>query len=279
MKIFFNEIQNIPYLNNVYSCESFKINEETYLAIAIVGGVDSVIYKWNGTNFEEFQFISIKEVYDWESFQIGGENGSDVNVLYYSKIYKWNGINFEEFQSIITSRAREWDSFEIDGEQYLVVANSHYNADPVVYKWNGETLEEFQYISSLEHQGELIYNYGCESFKINGETYLAIANFRDWNTMEINSYIFKWDGSAFMEIQAIPTNGAFGFRSFIINNETYVMALNYGGTDSVIYKAILSNSSPLANAGMDQFVVRGDLVILDGGGSSDPDENYPLSYS
>src|SRR3989339_673087 len=131
----------------------------------------------------------------------------------------------------------------------------------------------------LEHQGELIYNYGCESFKINGETYLAIANFRDWNTMEINSYIFKWDGSAFMEIQAIPTNGAFGFRSFIINNETYVMALNYGGTDSVIYKAILSNSSPLANAGMDQFVVRGDLVILDGGGSSDPDENYPLSYS
>src|SRR3989339_145515 len=238
--LFFNEIQNIPYLNNVYSCESFKINEETYLAIAIVGGVDSVIYKWNGTNFEEFQFISIKEVYDWESFQIdgetyivGAENGSDVNVLYYSKIYKWNGINFEEFQ----------------------------------------------YISSLEHQGELIYNYGCESFKINGETYLAIANFRDWNTMEINSYIFKWDGSAFMEIQAIPTNGAFGFRSFIINNETYVMALNYGGTDSVIYKAILSNSSPLANAGMDQFVVRGDLVILDGGGSSDPDENYPLSYS
>src|SRR3989339_471284 len=188
--LFFNEIQNIPYLNNVYSCESFKINEETYLAIAIVGGVDSVIYKWNGA-----------------------------------------------------------------------------------------TLEEFQYISSLEHQGELIYNYGCESFKINGETYLAIANFRDWNTMEINSYIFKWDGSAFMEIQAIPTNGAFGFRSFIINNETYVMALNYGGTDSVIYKAILSNSSPLANAGMDQFVVRGDLVILDGGGSSDPDEYYPLSYS
>src|SRR3989339_163565 len=94
MKIFFNEIQNIPYLNNVYSCESFKINEETYLAIAIVGGVDSVIYKWNGTNFEEFQFISIKEVYDWESFQIdgetyivGAENGSDVNVLYYSKIF------------------------------------------------------------------------------------------------------------------------------------------------------------------------------------------------
>src|SRR3989339_252801 len=166
----------------------------------------------------------------------------------------------------------------------------------------------------LEHQGELIYNYGCESFKINGETYLAIANFRDWNTMEINSYIFKWDGSAFMEIQAIPTNGAFGFRSFIINNETYVMALNYGGTDSVLYgentvsptfiadlpgdyvvrltvtdslglvsdydEVLVStfNTPPIADAGEDQSVIQiGALIQLDGSQSYD-EEGDNINY-
>ena len=39
------------------------------------------------------------------------------------------------------------------------------------------------------------------------------------------------------------------------------------------------NQAPIASAGLDQSVHLGDLVSLDGSGSSDPDENYPLTYS
>ena len=41
------------------------------------------------------------------------------------------------------------------------------------------------------------------SFEINGETYLAVANAIDGSfTTNINSVIYKWDGSQFAEIQA-----------------------------------------------------------------------------
>lgn len=38
------------------------------------------------------------------------------------------------------------------------------------------------------------------------------------------------------------------------------------------------NSAPQANAGIDQTVFSGDLVMLDGSNSADPDAHYPLSY-
>ncbi len=41
---------------------------------------------------------------------------------------------------------------------------------------------------------------------------------------------------------------------------------------------IVQNQPPVANAGADQTVHTGNLVALDGSGSSDPDGNYPLTY-
>lgn len=39
------------------------------------------------------------------------------------------------------------------------------------------------------------------------------------------------------------------------------------------------NEQPIANAGHDQNIPEGSLVLLDGSGSSDPDENFPLTYT
>ncbi|HPR34542.1 MAG TPA: M6 family metalloprotease domain-containing protein [Anaerolineaceae bacterium] len=41
----------------------------------------------------------------------------------------------------------------------------------------------------------------------------------------------------------------------------------------------VTNQSPVANAGPDQFVFTNLMVTLDGSGSFDPDGNYPLTYS
>lgn len=117
--------------------ESFEIGGETYLAVAnhhndSSYNVDSMIYKWNGTLFVEFQAVPTNSACDWESFEIDGEtylavanyhNDSSYNIN--SRIYKWDGTSFVEVQTIPTNGACDWENFEINGETYLAVANYH----------------------------------------------------------------------------------------------------------------------------------------------------------
>jgi hypothetical protein len=51
-----------------------------------------------------------------------------------------------------------------------------------------------------------------------------------------------------------------------------------GGSTHSDVGAAAENLQPLADAGADQTVSVGDLAFLDGSGSYDPDENYPLTY-
>lgn len=75
-----------------------------------------------------------------------------------------------------------------------------------------------------------------ESFEIDGETYLAVAN------QSAASAIYKWDGASFVEIQTIDALWAECFESFVINGDTYLaLALNRRDNttrlaDSPIYK-------------------------------------------
>jgi len=80
-----------------------------------------------------------------------------------------------------------------------------------------------------------------DSFSINGETYLAVANRHDDSTYNVDSKIYKWDGNSFVEIHSIPTNGARSWESFEIDGEVYLAVANrHNGTtfnvDSKIYK-------------------------------------------
>ena len=52
----------------------------------------------------------------------------------------------------------------------------------------------------------------------------------------------------------------------------------YTATDEVVVDVTAPNSGPVANAGPDQSVDVGDRVVLNGGGSYDPD-NDPLQYT
>ena len=69
-----------------------------------------------------------------------------------------------------------------------------------------------------------------KSFDINGDTFLAFANYRNGNRAEshnIDSFICKWNGSKFDLFQSIPTLGAFALYPFIICGQTYLTAVNY----------------------------------------------------
>ena len=329
----FSLYQTIP-THGASDWESFTINGEPYLALSNIhdgdsADIDSKIYKWDGSSFVEIQSILTHGAYDWESFIIDGEtylavsnyqdNSGNYNI--YSKIYKWDGSSFVEIQSILTHGATQMESFTINGETYLAVANyfdgSIYTLDSEIYKWNGSSFVEIQ---SIPTSGARAW----ESFIIDGETYLAVANAQNVSmSFNIDSKIYKWNGSSFVEIQSIPTSGAVDWESFIIDGETYLaVANNYNGsnydnyskiyrwdgssfveiqsifthagvdwesfiidggtylavanmvddtqnTDSWIYKSNCPNSPPSADAGPDQIICNEfcDSVILDGRGS------------
>lgn len=58
-----------------------------------------------------------------------------------------------------------------------------------------------------------------------------------------------------------------------------VTATNSAGSISAATVVVVTNETPVANAGNDQSVLVGAPVTLDGAGSSDPDSHLPLSYA
>ncbi|RKZ17604.1 hypothetical protein DRQ50_04790 [bacterium] len=82
-----------------------------------------------------------------------------------------------------------------------------------------------------------------EFFTISGDHYLAIANYYNGTTLNLNSVIYKWNTGTlqFDSFQSIATNGAFDWHFFTIETDHYLAIANFhnGSThnaDSKIYK-------------------------------------------
>jgi len=54
-----------------------------------------------------------------------------------------------------------------------------------------------------------------------------VANHYNDSSYNVDSRIYKWNGTSFVEVQAIPTNGAHEWESFEIDGEIYLAAANY----------------------------------------------------
>ena len=98
--------------------------------------------------------------------------------------------------------------------------------------------------------------------------YLAVANHRDDSTYNLDSKIYRWNGTSFAEFQAVPTHSAFGWEFFTIDGDVYLAVANYynGSTynlDSEIYKAKLANRVGLDAAGLQSAWQVGGYVQLD----------------
>ena len=264
----FNKVQDIETIG-ASDWTAFEMSGEHYLAVANAygydgsnpathtGNVDSVVYKWNGAQFDEItaQRIPTKKARHWEFFEVSGErylamanNELDIccsaathdgNIN--STVYKWNGLRFDPFQSIPTKRAQWLESFEISGERYFAVANykdtdipsdgmTEFDIYSIIYKWDVSRFVEFQ---SIRTKGAKEW----KAFEISGDQYLAVANAKG------DSKVYKWDGARFDEstAQSIPTDGTGGTWStnslafFEMSGYQYLGFSNFN-MDSKLYR-------------------------------------------
>ena len=106
----------------------------------------------------------------------------------------------------------------------------------VVFKWSGQ---QFVKLQSFQTYGAA----DVKSFSDNGSTFLAFANLRSGSGQHnINSPIYKWNGSHFVLFQSIPTRGAAGLHPFMMCSQRFlgVASLydddNGYNTMSVVYR-------------------------------------------
>ena len=66
-----------------------------------------------------------------------------------------------------------------------------------------------------------------EFFKSNGDIFLAFANHHNGNTYNLESFIYKWNGSKFVLFQSIPTRGASALYPFVVCGQMFVAAVNF----------------------------------------------------
>ena len=218
--------------------EYFKTGDQHYLAVANhYDGTsyrqNSVIYQWslNQEQFVVFQSIETFGANSFDFFEIRNEqflaisnSRDDSSYSINSFIYKWNSSKFEKIQEIATEGVVSSETFAISNETFIAFAN-HFNAQKqwsvqsVVFKWSGQ---QFVKLQSFQTYGAA----DVKSFSDNGSTFLAFANLRSGSGQHnINSPIYKWNGSHFVLLQSIPTRGAAALHPFMMCSQTFLGVL------------------------------------------------------
>lgn len=225
--------QDIP-TSAAYDWESFTINDTVYLAVANqlngAGGssTNSTIYKWNGTQFDSIQSILTSGATDWEAFTIqdslhfiGIANAYGVS----AELFKWNGTQFVTYQAIISIATTGIETFVIDNEYYLATSNgrsfSSYFTNSQIFKWNGTQFISHQLIPTV---GAFDWEY----FLMDNQHFLCVANYQDDNVnYDLESVIYRWNGSTFVAMQNILTHAAVDWEYMQIDNTNYLFVSEY----------------------------------------------------
>ena len=147
--------------------------------------------------------------------------------------------SFQKYQDLPTSGAVDVEQFTINGNQFLafygasaafVIKNETfigfaYDRFFSVFKWSGEKFLEV-------HSKNTYGARDVKSFKMNGQIFLAIANYEDGS----KTNIFKWNGNDFVSFQSVRTYGAIAWHPFVMCGQTFLGVANHG-EKSVVYQA------------------------------------------
>ncbi|MDJ0840796.1 MAG: hypothetical protein QNK37_30065 [Acidobacteriota bacterium] len=214
----------------------FTIGEQNFLAIANVGADITIT---GGAN---------------QRVKQGATN------QLFSPIFIWNGFTWAPYQEILTTGAISWTYFTIDRRHFLALAQTWNGETSLlpskIFEWTGPE-SKFQPIQEIETEGAYNWTY----FSIDGDHYLAIANFcinipngrnlsqapfqttasycPDFKT---ESVIYKWNGEEFIAFQSFKSLGGTDWEFFSIDDDHYLALANFSGNhnraciDSKVFK-------------------------------------------
>ena len=263
--------QQIP-TQRARDVEAFEILGISYLAVAnyakpvglgLEHNINSAIYKWNGSNFVEYQKISTKGAIDFEHFKInqydllavanvfdGLTTRVDSTIYYFDD----NTKLFRSLQSIPTIGAADWEYFEVSGDHYLVVANTiAYTKQPsfqtqfssllnptnsntavhsTIYKLDTAQVQfkPYQEIKTFKASD-------WEAFKVGCSHYLIVSNSGPDENDEVTSVVYQYQGlEQFVPVHTIKLHaGAVSWELYSDGDEQYLTcASNLSGETKVI---------------------------------------------
>lgn len=199
------------------------VNSQSAIGGKEVYDVSSVLYRWDGNNFQPYQSIPTKKNINLRFFNMNGDtylalaagkHGAEKSANPQSMIYKWNGKKFNLMQTINTSSANDFESIAINGKYYLIVANSFNTSD--IFQWDGKQFNLYQSLQTKDARD-------VEPFELNGHHCLAVANLAG------DSEIFEWDmkDNQFKPFQTIATQAA-RYWSFVkYKHNAYLISSNF----------------------------------------------------
>ncbi|CAG10357.1 unnamed protein product, partial [Tetraodon nigroviridis] len=219
--------------------EAFKINRQTYLAVANHR-------KGKTENVKLISCQHLRMTHQFETFPflpicLPGDNNHTID----SVIYKWNRLtkSFEVHQLLPTSGAYDWEYFTVGPYHFLVVANAFdgmtTSVDSVIYVWINGSFQVFQTIKTF-------CATDWEMFQIGSRIFLAVANGHKLQASgpsqyAINSTIYELDmmGQMFVRFQDILTYSAVDWEFFSLGENHFLIVANSFNGESYSLNSIL----------------------------------------
>ena len=200
----------------------------------------SYIYRYSNVSrqFELAQELATSGAFGWEAFTHSGVvhlalanyfNGNSYNVM--SQIYRHSTVSgqlFELVQEVQTSGAIDWEAFPLTGVTYLAVANSFNGSthliDSHIYRYSTAS-GLFEVVQEVATTGA----YGWKAFAHNGVAHLAVANYYNDETRQIDSRIYRHatESGRFEVTQGVATLGAVDWEALSLNGVTYLAVANH----------------------------------------------------
>ena len=224
----FEILQTLPTLG-CRSITYFSDNGDSYLVAANhydgnTHALDSVIYKWNGTEFMNYAKVKTQGASAAQFFNINGESflafanyRNNTSVSIFSIVYKWNQGKLEVFQKLPTHGAVDCKFHSSKtGQIFLVFANYYtpgegFNVKSVVYKWDGR---RFVFAQNVQASAAI----GVDLFESDEGLFLALASHRTASSWHSDTNVYRWNGTAFVLFQELEATAAIKVLSCFVSS-------------------------------------------------------------
>ncbi|UQX86949.1 hypothetical protein M6D93_11595 [Jatrophihabitans telluris] len=184
--------------------------------------LDSVVYEWDGASFVEHQRIPSRWAYNWHAFRV--EDGffvAHADHLSDSMLYRWDGTRLQPYQSVAASGGRAFATFVDGGATHLVVACI--TGTSTVLRWTGREFITVQVLAGEGARELAVLRQGNDILVV--RINFILGNPSDPQP-ELDSVIYRWDGSRLRPVLTFPTSGGTDVACLVGRHRTELIVSN-----------------------------------------------------